>query len=73
MCVHKRFRKSARIRFVKEKLTDPKTAEVFQAKPGGKSTALCVLDSDEDTLANGLKEGLLSTAEEVVGRKRKKV
>ena len=30
--------------------------------------ALCVLDSDGDNLANSLKEGLLSTAEEVLGR-----
>ena len=29
--------------------------------------------SDVDTLANSLKEGLLSTAEEVLGRQRKKI
>ena len=40
-----------------------KIAEVFQPQIGGKFAALCVLDSDVDTLANSLKEGLLSTAE----------
>ena len=73
MCVHKRFRKSARIRFVKEKLTDPKTAEVFQAKVGGKFAALYILDSNVDTITNSLKEGLLSTAEEVLARQRKNI
>ena len=47
--------------------------KVFQAKIGGKSEALCVLDSDVDTLFNSLKEVLLSTAEEVLGRQRKKI
>ena len=36
-----------------------KIAEVFQAKVGGKFAALPILDSDIDTLANSLKEGLL--------------
>ena len=44
-----------------------------QAKVGGKLAALCVLDNDVDTLANSLKEELLSTAEEVLGRQRKKI
>ena len=44
---------------------------MFQAYTGGKFAALCVLDSDVDTLANSLKEGLLSTAEEVLGRQKK--
>ena len=35
--------------------------------------ALCVLDSDGDNLANSLKEGLLSTAEEVLARQRKNI
>ena len=47
--------------------------KVFQAKIGGKSEALCVLDSDVDTLFNSLKEVLLSTAEEVLGRQRTKI
>ena len=47
-----------------------KIAEVFQAKVGGKCTALYVLGIDVDTLANSLKEGLLLTAEEVLGRQR---
>ena len=51
----------------------PKTAEMSQAKVGGKFAALYILDSKIDTLANSLKEGLLSTAEEVLGRQRKKI
>ena len=50
-----------------EKLKDPKTAEVFNAKVGGKFSALCILDSDTDTLVNSLKEGLLATADRVLG------
>ena len=56
-----------------EKLIDPKTAEVFNAKVGGKFSALCILDSDTDTLVNSLKEGLLATAEGVLGRQRTKI
>ena len=40
---------------------------------GRKFSALCVLDSDVDTFANSLKEGLLSTAGEVLRRQRKKI
>ena len=39
----------------------------------GKFVALCVLDSDVDNLTYSLKEGLLSTAEEVLGKRRKKI
>ena len=46
---------------------------MFQAKVDGNFAALCILDSDIDTLANNLKEGLFSTAEEVLGRQRKKI
>ena len=67
----KRFTKSPRIQF--EKLKVPKTVEVFQAKVDGKFAALCILDSEIDTLANSLKEGLLATAEEVLGRRRTKI
>ena len=56
-----------------EKLKDPKIAEVFQSEVGGKFAALCILDSDIDTLANSLKERLLSIAEEVLVRQRKKI
>ena len=45
---------------------------MFQAKVGEKFAALCVLDSDVETLANSLKEVLLSAAEEVLWRQRKK-
>ena len=44
-----------------------------QAKVGGKFAALYILDSKIDTLANRLKEGLPSTAEEVFGRERMKI
>ena len=46
---------------------------MFQAKVGIKFAALCILDSDVDTLANNLEEELLSTAEEVRGRQGKKI
>ena len=66
----KLFTKSSRIRFDLEKLKDPKITEMFPAKVGGKFAALCVLDSDVDTLANSIKDGLLSTAEEVLRRQK---
>ena len=56
-----------------EKLKDSKIAEVCQGKVGGRFAALCILDSDVDILGNSLKEGLLSTAEEVLGRQRKRI
>ena len=40
---------------------------------GERFAAFRVLDSDIDTLANSLKEGVLSTAEAVLGTQRKKV
>ena len=43
----------------------PKIAEMFQAKVGGKLAALCVRESDVDTLGNSLKDVLLSPVEEV--------
>ena len=45
---------------------------MFQAKVGGKFAALSILDSDIDTLANSLKEGLLAAAEGVLGRQKTK-
>ena len=45
----KRIMKSPRIRFDSEKLKDPKIADVFQARVGGKFASLYVLDSDVDT------------------------
>ena len=69
-CKSQRFKKSFRIRVDLENLKDPNMSEVFQAKVGRQFLALCVLGSDVDTLANSLKEGLLLTAEEVLGRQR---
>ena len=63
--------KSPHIRFDLEKLKDQKIAEVFQAKVDGKFAALCIFDSDLDTLLTS--QVLLSTAEEVLGRQRKKI
>ena len=67
------FTKSPRFRFDPEKVKDPKITEAFRATIGGKFAAFCVLDSDVDTLVNSLKEVLLSTAEEVIGRQRKNI
>ena len=69
----KRFTRNPRIRFDFEKLNDPKIGQVFQAKVGEKFGAFRVLDSNVDTLANNLEKGLLSTAEEALGRQRKKI
>ena len=69
----KLFAKSPSVRFDPEKLNDPKIMELFQANVGGKFAALCVFDSDVDTLANSLKEVRLKTAEEVLRRQRKKI
>ena len=68
----KRKPQNPRIRFCLEKLNDPEIAEIFQAKVGGKFAALSILDSEVDTLASEIKEVLLTTAEEVLGRKRRK-
>ena len=58
----KRFTKSPRIRFDLEELKHPKIAEVLQAKVDGQFAAVCLLDSNVDTLANSLKKVLLSAA-----------
>ena len=46
---------------------------MFQVKAGGKFAVFCIFDSDADALANNLKEGLLSSVEEVLRRHRKKI
>ena len=46
---------------------------MFQAKVSGKFAGLCILDSYIDTLANSLKEGLLSTAKGVLRRQKKRI
>ena len=69
----KRFTNNPLIRFNLKKLKDLKIAEGFQAKVGGKCAALCVFESDVDTLENCLKVRLLSTAECALERKRKKI
>ena len=69
----KRCPKNPRIRFDLEKLTDPEVADIFQAQVGGKFAALNLLISDVDTLASDFREVLLTTAEEVLGRQRKKI
>ena len=56
-----------------EKVKDPYLAEVFQARVGGKLATLQVLNADVDKLANNLIEVLHATAEEDLGRQRKKI
>lgn len=68
----KRDSKSPRIRFNLEKLKDPEVEAVFQAQVGGRFAALATLDCDIDTLAGNIKEVLLSTAKEVLGKRRKR-
>ncbi|KAI8486085.1 hypothetical protein Bbelb_361850 [Branchiostoma belcheri] len=46
---------------------------IFQAQIGGKFAALSVLDNDVDSLAENIKETLLTTAEEVLGKRRRKI
>ena len=55
----KLFTKSPRVRLDLEKIKDPKIAEMFQDKVGGKCAALCAFDNTVDNLANDLKEVLL--------------
>ena len=69
----KRRPKSSRICFDLDKLKDPQIAEVFQAQVGGKFAALNIIDCDIDTLSNNIKETLITTADEVLGKKRKKI
>jgi len=64
--------KNPRIRFDLEKLKDPEIVEVFQAKIGGKFAALNFLDSDVDTMAADIKDVLLSSAAEVLGKEKRK-
>ena len=61
----KRFTKNTCIRFDLEKLKDPKIAEMLQVTKGEELVALCVLDSDVDTLEKSLKVVLFSAAEVV--------
>ena len=61
-----------RIKFDLEKLKDPEVNEVFQAQLGGRFAALNLLDSDINDLTNSFNEAVRETAEEVLGRQRKK-
>ncbi|GFR77600.1 RNA-directed DNA polymerase from mobile element jockey-like [Elysia marginata] len=65
--------KSPRLHFDLEKLKDPNISETFRAQIGGKFAALTLIDNDVDTMANSLKEVLVSTAEEVLGMKRRTI
>ena len=56
-----------------EKLKDPKVVEIFQAQVGGKFAILNLLNSDVDSLAEGINNTLLSTAKEVLGKKQKRI
>ena len=57
---------SPRTQYNLEKLKDQRTTEMFQAKVG-EFSAVCLFDSDVDTVANSIRKVLLSTAEEVLG------
>ena len=61
-----------RIRFDVDKLKDPEVNTIFQAQLGGRFAVLNLLDRDVDDLAEEFKEAVLDTAEEVLGRQRKK-
>ncbi|GFR59878.1 RNA-directed DNA polymerase from mobile element jockey-like [Elysia marginata] len=63
--------KSPRLHLDLEKLKDPNISETFRVQIGGKLAALTLIDNDVDTMANSLKEVFASTAEEVLGRKRR--
>ncbi|GFR71232.1 endonuclease-reverse transcriptase [Elysia marginata] len=69
----KRKAKNPRLHFYLKKLKDPNISETFRAQIGGKFAALTLIDNDVDTMANSLKEVLASTAEEVLGRKRRTI
>ncbi|GFR64464.1 craniofacial development protein 2-like [Elysia marginata] len=69
----KRKAKNPRLHFDLKKLRDPNISETFRAQIGGKFAALTLIDNDVDTMANSLKEVLASTAEEVLGRKRRTI
>ena len=61
------------IHFDLEKLKDPKVTKVFQAQYGGKFAALNLIDRDVEMLTDDIKEVLLTTAEEVLGKRWKKI
>ncbi|XP_076443957.1 uncharacterized protein LOC143282244 [Babylonia areolata] len=60
------------IKFDLEKLKDPEIEEVFQAQLGGRFAALSLLDNNINDLTNTFNEAVRETAEEVLGRQRKK-
>ena len=64
--------KNTHIGFDLEKLKDPKVAKVFQAQVGRKFAALNLIDIDVEMLTGNIKEVLLMTAEEVLGKRWKK-
>lgn len=61
-----------RIKFDLEKLKDPEIEELFQAQFGGRFAALSLLDNDINNLTNNFNEAVRESAEEILGRQRKK-
>ena len=61
------------IKFDLEKLNDPEIASVFKDQIGGRFAALNLPDSSVEELAGDFKEVVLETAEEILGRWRKKI
>ena len=67
------FTKSPCIQFNLVELKELKIVETFQTKIGGQISALCILDSDADTLVNSIKDLLFSIAEKVLGKQRRSI
>ena len=61
-----------RIKFNLDKLKDPNVEEIFQAKLGGRFAALTLLDNDINDLTINFNEAVRATADEVLGRQRRK-
>lgn len=68
----KRSPKLLHIRFDIEKLKYPEVEEFFQTLVDGRFAALKLLKSETDTLTFDIKEFLLTMAEGVLGKSRKK-
>ena len=65
--------KKPHIHFDLKKLKDPEVAKVFQGQVGGKFAALNLIDSNVEMLAGDISEVLFTTAEEVLGKRWKKI
>ena len=64
--------KSTRIRFDLDRLKDSNVAEEFRATVGGKFAVLTLLHEDVDAMADNVRDVLFTSAEEVLGKRRRK-